>query len=635
MKSPKLAWVGFALLLALLLPAAAGAAETPSCSSSAMYVVAHQDDTLLFQSPALLQDIQAGKCVRTVFLSAGDDGQPQSYWGTREQGAEAAYAQLAGVGNTWTASTLTANGHALQLATLAAQPKVSIVFMRLPDGGYPAGLGNPVYGNQSLMQLWNSGNGATPAKSSITAVDGSNTYGYQDLISTLAALMTSYQPQAIRTQNYLGSFNVEDHNDHVAAAYFTRAAQKQYPAAHELIGYEDYEDEYRPANLSGSLLETKRSAFYRYSGYDVNGCASAAACAGSPYAAWLTRQYVAGSETIQPAVEPPTAVAGQAQSVASGAAVTLDGSASSDPAHLPLTYQWAQTAGPSVTLSSATAAKPTFTAPTGPATLTFSLVVSNGSKSSAPASVSVTVAAAAPVESNVAPLATATASSQASAYGQTAGKAIDGVIDGYPGNYEAEWATEGGKSGSTLTLKWSKSYSLDKVVLFDRPNASDQITAGKLTFSDGTSVSFASLPNAGSPGLTVSFPAHATSSLQMTVTGVSASTVNVGLAEIQAFGLPVEGGTAPSSAPVFTSPSSGTGVVGKALSIGFEATGTPTPTLSLSGSAPSGLKFTAASGGKATLSGTPTAAKTSTLTIVAKNSIGTTKQNFTLVVSSK
>jgi hypothetical protein len=340
-----------------------------------------------------------------------------------------------------------------------------------------------------------------------------------------------------------------------------------------------------------------------------------------------------------PPAEPPAAVAGPSQSVASGATVTLDGSASSDPNHLPLTYQWTQTGGPAVSLLSATAAKPTFTGPVGPATLTFSLVVSDGTLSSPASTITVTVASPVPEETNVAPLATATASSQAAAFGQTASKAIDGKIDGYPGNYEAEWATEGGKVGSTLTLKWSKSYSLDRVVLFDRPNSSDQITSGKLTFSDGSSVIFGSLPNAGSPGLTVSFPAHATTSLQMSVTGVSATTSNVGLAEIQAFGVPAEGGAPPAepppSVPVFTTANSGAGVVGKALSISFEATGVPTPTLSLSGSAPSGLKFTALGGGKATLSGTPTSAGSSALAIAAKNSAGTTKQTFTLTITKK
>ncbi len=90
----------------------------------------------------------------------------------------------------------------------------------------------------------------------------------------------------------------------------------------------------------------------------------------------------------------PTANAGPNQKVAPGAAVTLDGSGSTDPKSLALTYAWTQTAGPTVTLSSATAVKPTFTAPTVTAatTLTFSLVVSDGTLSSAASTVNVTVA---------------------------------------------------------------------------------------------------------------------------------------------------------------------------------------------------------------------------------------------------
>ena len=90
----------------------------------------------------------------------------------------------------------------------------------------------------------------------------------------------------------------------------------------------------------------------------------------------------------------PNASAGTAQSVASGALVSLDGSASSDPEGDSLSYSWTQTAGPAVTLSSATAQKPTFTAPTVSAStaLTFSLVVSDGSLSSSAATVTITIA---------------------------------------------------------------------------------------------------------------------------------------------------------------------------------------------------------------------------------------------------
>ncbi len=79
----------------------------------------------------------------------------------------------------------------------------------------------------------------------------------------------------------------------------------------------------------------------------------------------------------------PTANAGPNQEVAEGDVVTLAGSGT-DPENTGLTYAWVQTSGPSVTLSDATAASPTFTAPEGLAntTITFALTVSDGTNTS-------------------------------------------------------------------------------------------------------------------------------------------------------------------------------------------------------------------------------------------------------------
>lgn len=74
----------------------------------------------------------------------------------------------------------------------------------------------------------------------------------------------------------------------------------------------------------------------------------------------------------------PTASAGEDQIVNAGDLVTLDGSASRDNDSDAITFSWKQTAGGEVTLSSATDAVVTFTAPSTGAALVFELTVDDG-----------------------------------------------------------------------------------------------------------------------------------------------------------------------------------------------------------------------------------------------------------------
>ena len=170
--------------------------------------------------------------------------------------------------------------------------------------------------------------------------------------------------------------------------------------------------------------------------------------------------------------------------------------------------------------------KPTFTAPSSATTLTFSLVVKDGSQTSTADTVNVIVSSG---SSDIAPNATVTASTQSTSSGQTAAKAVDGVADGYPTSPTNEWATVNGGAGSWLKLVWGSAQTIDEVVLYDRPNLSDQVTGGTLTFSDGSTVPVPSLNNDGT-ATTITFPAKTTTSLLFTVTSVSASTGSVGLA---------------------------------------------------------------------------------------------------------
>src|SRR4051812_6034459 len=118
----------------LALQAASARADSACPAGATMNIVAHPDDDLLFQSPDLLHDVQSGKCVRTVYMTAGERGGRLERLHTRESGVEAGYAQMAGVANSWTTTDAGIPGHPMPLVTLTGRPTVSLVFMRLPEG---------------------------------------------------------------------------------------------------------------------------------------------------------------------------------------------------------------------------------------------------------------------------------------------------------------------------------------------------------------------------------------------------------------------------------------------------------------------------------------------------------------------
>ena len=151
---------------------------------------------------------------------------------------------------------------------------------------------------------------------------------------------------------------------------------------------------------------------------------------------------------------------------------------------------------------------------------------------------------AAHADTNIALLATATASSSYKGYSPAA--AIDGVVDGYPGDSSREWASNQGLAGTWLRLDWGGTgYLIDRVVIHDRPNVDDHILAATLSFSDGSTVTVGTPPNDGT-GLEVTFAPRTVTSLRLTVDAVSAATENIGLAEIEVYGSP-SGNSAPTA----------------------------------------------------------------------------------------
>ncbi|QCC50411.1 glucodextranase DOMON-like domain-containing protein [Halapricum salinum] len=157
---------------------------------------------------------------------------------------------------------------------------------------------------------------------------------------------------------------------------------------------------------------------------------------------------------------PPTAAAtADPGSVYGGEEVTLDASDATDPDGQTLSFQWTQTSGPEVSLSNASSAQATFTAPEVDAetTMEFEVEVSDPDGNAATASASVTV------QFNAAPTADAGESVTASP-----GDSV--TLDG-SGSSDPE--------GGSLTYEWSQTGGPD-VELSDSTAASPSFTAPDL-----------------------------------------------------------------------------------------------------------------------------------------------------------
>ncbi len=113
----------------------------------------------------------------------------------------------------------------------------------------------------------------------------------------------------------------------------------------------------------------------------------------------------------------------------------------------------------------------------------------------------------------------------------TGGGLIDGSVSDDP---QQEWISRE-KETAMARLTWRDAQNIDRVWLFDRANASDQVTSAMLVFSDGSTISVGELPNDAKTGIEVKFSPRKVTWMAVIVTGVSPSTENVGLAEIAAF----------------------------------------------------------------------------------------------------
>lgn len=115
------------------------------------------------------------------------------------------------------------------------------------------------------------------------------------------------------------------------------------------------------------------------------------------------------------------------------------------------------------------------------------------------------------------------------------GALTDGVVGGYPSDPNVEWASRAERQTAMVRLSWETPQTVDRIWLFDRPNDLDQVQAGWLVFSDGTTTQVGPLPDDGRQGREITFARKTVDWLAFIITEVKPSTVNIGLSEIAVF----------------------------------------------------------------------------------------------------
>lgn len=265
-------------------------ASCPSGKETVLNVVAHQDDDLLFLSPDLLHDIHDQKCVRTVYVTAGDAGADKLYWLNREKGSQAAYAKmLHDEQNTWEDRTIKLGENRFATATNPrGNASISLIYLRLPDGNlHGEGFRSSKYSSLSLLRQ-----GQIP---DIQSVDGQSTYSADELETALLDLIKLYEPDVIKTQAPRNANDIfPDHSDHKSVGLLTKSVVSKLPVQSrpDLAFYIGYPIRGNDENISGQDLEDKNEAFLAYAAYDPSVCHGRDECSATPtYGSYLKRQF--------------------------------------------------------------------------------------------------------------------------------------------------------------------------------------------------------------------------------------------------------------------------------------------------------------------------------------------------------
>jgi len=264
--------------------------------------VAHLDDDLLFMNPDIAANIEAGGCVRVVYLTASERGEGEGYMLGRERGVRAAYSYMAGQADDWKEDTAVVDGYHLARFTLTGNPRVQLWHMRLKDPWLGTGWGSLTPLSQAESE---------PGHAAETLGPYPESYTRDDLVAVIARIIRDYRPTTVRRLDDTIAVPYtklcwrcagHGHPDHIASARLVRDAMARVPGNYAETGYVDYPSQEHEANLADAEAASKTETFRRYAWNDYRYCAGPQGCQepAGPAAAWVRRAYYVSPHDAAP-----------------------------------------------------------------------------------------------------------------------------------------------------------------------------------------------------------------------------------------------------------------------------------------------------------------------------------------------
>lgn len=274
-------------------------AGAPPRPAAFLNICAHPDDDLYFLNPDVMQALDSGNAVTSVYLTAGEangvnaqlgggrkpEADFEGYAAARQYGIRAAYAAMAtgNLDSPWRREVRHVGDAVYETATLAAAPHVTLAFLNLR-----APVDGP--GGNRLEWLWDGRRDAQPyLRPTDSPLPAAGQLTRDEVLGILASLLDTAEPTVVRTLDPApehlkyaeGDVDYSDHTDHLYAAWFAFEAVRRHRRSGEAVqvqSYRGYFNKYWPRNLSPAVYERKFSYLDVYGWADGHSCAVPYGC---------------------------------------------------------------------------------------------------------------------------------------------------------------------------------------------------------------------------------------------------------------------------------------------------------------------------------------------------------------------